>query len=58
MALMDDFIADGPVCGCCGQPTIPPTPGTGEEGYYCESCGTAWTDPATVVGPCWVHRTA
>lgn len=55
---MDDFIADGPVCGCCGQPTIPPTPGTGEEGYYCESCGTAWTDPATVVGPCWVHRTA
>lgn len=23
----------------CGADTIPPTPGTDEEGYYCPKCG-------------------
>jgi hypothetical protein len=23
----------------CGADTIPPTPGTDEEGYYCPTCG-------------------
>ena len=27
--------------GCIGI-AIPPTPGTDEEGHYCETCGRAW----------------
>ena len=48
---------DGPLCGCCGQATIPPRPGTDEEYDYCEGCGTAWTDPTAVsAGSCYIHR--
>lgn len=48
--------ADGPVCGCCELATIPPME-PGEEGFYCEGCGTAWQDP-TAICPrsCMLHR--
>lgn len=40
-----EYVADGPPCSHCGNPTIPPTPGRPEEeGFYCEHCGTCWTD--------------
>ena len=29
-------------CPNCGGPTVPPTPGTAERGYYCEVDGTAY----------------
>jgi hypothetical protein len=40
---MHEPTTDAP-CSHCGGPTIPPTPGTTEEGYYCEACGVAWRD--------------
>jgi hypothetical protein len=44
-------------CGCCGNATIPPTPGTDEVGYYCETCGIAWASPADrEPGSCWWHK--
>lgn len=33
----------GPPCSHCGGPTLAPRPGTDEEGFYCEACGTAWS---------------
>lgn len=47
------YDATGPVCGCCGNRTIPPFPGSGEEGFYCETCGTAYDDP-TPPGRCMI----
>lgn len=48
---------DGPVCGCCGQVTIPPTE-ENEQGFYCEGCGIAWTDPTLKPKlSCELHRT-
>lgn len=45
------------ICGCCGSETIPPTPGTDEEGFYCEPCGIAWADPeALSPWSCVIHR--
>ena len=44
-------------CSCCGTETIPPTPGTDEEGYYCEGCGAAWITPAGMAPhSCLIHR--
>ena len=54
-----EFVANGPVCGCCGQPTIPPYTGADGyryEGFYCAGCGAAWDDPTAVVGPCLIHK--
>lgn len=36
-------------CPNCGGPTVPPTPGTDEQGYYCEVDGAAYDRPARYV---------
>lgn len=45
------------VCGCCGTETMPPTPGTDEEGFYCEPCGVAWDKPEDLTSnSCLLHK--
>ena len=47
-------------CGCCGTQTIPPytdADGYTYEGYYCEECGAAYTDPSKhTQEDCLIHR--
>lgn len=46
-----------PVCGCCGTVTIPPTPGTDEQGFYCEPCGIATNHPTDrTQAQCVIHQ--